>query len=91
MTTNTAEAILTEAQEQRFIIEDFRPLAESLEWDLGQRYLRERGSKAFLSDTSPVPFVINNDGVLSRQAGELPIRANRLAVVRLHGRVPDIG
>jgi tetratricopeptide (TPR) repeat protein len=71
MTTNAAESILTEAQQQRFIIEDFRPLAESLEWDLGQRYLRERGSKAFLSDTSPVPFVINNDGVLSRQAAEL--------------------
>jgi len=71
MNTNAAESILTEAQEQRFIIEDFRPLAESLEWDLGQRYLRERGSKAFLSDTSPVPFVINNDGVLSRQAAEL--------------------
>ena len=71
MNSNTAESILTEAQEQRFIIEDFRPLAESLEWDLGQRYLRERGSKAFLSDTSPVPFVINNDGVLSRQAAEL--------------------
>ena len=27
-------------------------------------------SRAFLSDTSPVPFVINNDGVLSRQAAE---------------------
>ena len=71
MRTNTAESILTDAQELRFVIEDFRPLAESLEWDLGQRYLRERGSKAFLSDTSPVPFVINNDGVLSRQAAEL--------------------
>src|ERR1700689_60316 len=70
MSTKVAESILTEAQEQRFIIEDFRPLADSVEWDLGQRYLRERGSRAFLSDTSPVPFVINNDGVLSRQAAE---------------------
>jgi len=66
----SAQAILAGAQEQRFVIEDFRPLAESLEWDLGQRYLRERGTKAFIHDASPVPFVINNDGVLSRQAAE---------------------
>ena len=71
MHENPAESILTEAQEQRFIIEDFRPLAESLEWDLGQRYLPERGSKSFLSDTSPIPYVINNDGALSQQAAEL--------------------
>jgi hypothetical protein len=32
MSTNPAESILTEAQEQRFIIEDFKPLAESLNW-----------------------------------------------------------
>ena len=72
MTMNTAraQAILSEAQQVRFIVEDFRPLAESLEWELGQHYLRERGSRAFLSDTSPVPFVINNDGVLSRQGAE---------------------
>src|SRR5271168_1440826 len=68
--TNPAQSILTEAQQQRFVIEDFRPLADSLEWDLGQRYLRERGTKAFIHDASPVPFVINNDGVLSRQAAE---------------------
>jgi hypothetical protein len=29
MANNSAESILTEAQEQRFIIEDFRPLTES--------------------------------------------------------------
>jgi hypothetical protein len=29
MSNNPAESILTEAREQRFIIEDFRPLAES--------------------------------------------------------------
>ena len=67
---NSAQSILAEAQEQRFVIEDFRPLADSLEWELGQRYLRERGSRAFINDASPVPFVINNDGVLSRQAAE---------------------
>src|SRR5580765_2761490 len=30
-----------------------------------------RGNKAFLSDSTPVPFVINNDGTLSRNAAEV--------------------
>ena len=47
------------------------PLAQSLERDLGQQYLRQRGNKAFISDSSPVPFVINNDGTLSRHAAEV--------------------
>lgn len=65
------EQILIAAQSGREVIQDFVPLAESLEWELGQQYLRERGNKAFISDASPVPFVINNDGTLSRNAAEL--------------------
>ena len=53
------------------MIQDFVPLAKSLEWELGQQYLRERGNKAFISDASPVPFVINNDGTLSRNTAEV--------------------
>src|ERR1700691_4045309 len=66
-----AEAILAKAQSGRAVIQDFVPLADSLEWELGQEYLRQRGNKAFLSDASPVPFVINNDGTLSRNAAEV--------------------
>src|SRR5436190_5651585 len=54
------EQVLTQAQSSRQIVQDFVPLAQSLEWDLGQQYLRQRGNKAFISDSSPVPFVINN-------------------------------
>jgi hypothetical protein len=61
-----ATAILAKAQSSRAVIQDFCPLGESLEWNLGQEYLRQRGNKAFLSDASPVPFVINNDGTLCR-------------------------
>jgi tetratricopeptide (TPR) repeat protein len=63
-----AQAILAQAQSNRPVIQDFVPLADSLEWNLGQEYLRQRGNKAFLSDASPVPYVINNDGTLSRHA-----------------------
>src|SRR5947207_2847746 len=66
-----AEQILTNAQDSRPVVQDFVPLAESLEWELGQQYLKDRGTKAFISDASPVPFVVNNDGNLSRNAAEV--------------------
>jgi hypothetical protein len=68
--TLTAQ-ILTQSQFAREVIQDFVPLADSLEWDLGQQYLRQRGNKAFISDSSPVPYVINNDGTLARHAAEV--------------------
>ena len=67
----SASEILAKAQSSRAVIQDFVPLAESMEWQLGQEYLRQRGNKAFLSDSSPVPFVVNNDGTLSRNAAEV--------------------
>jgi hypothetical protein len=52
-------------------MQDFCPLAESIEWGLGLRYLRERGSQVFLSDAAPIPYVINNDGVLSQNVAHV--------------------
>jgi tetratricopeptide (TPR) repeat protein len=69
--SSLAEKVLSHAQSSREVVQDFCPLADSLEWELGQEYLRERGNKAFISDASPVPFVINNDGNLSRHAAEV--------------------
>ncbi len=66
-----AEAILAQAQGDRIVLQDFCPLAESIEWQLGQRYWQERGSRAFLSDARPVPYIINNDGTLSQHAAEV--------------------
>jgi tetratricopeptide (TPR) repeat protein len=43
----------------------------SLEWELGQEYLRARGSLSFLADARPVPWYVNNDGTLSRNAAEV--------------------
>lgn len=65
------QQVLAHAQSSREVIQEYCPLAESLEWELGQQYFRERGNKAFISDTIPVPFLINNDGTLSRNAAEV--------------------
>jgi tetratricopeptide (TPR) repeat protein len=67
----TPAQVLTRSQASRELVQDFVPLADSLEWQLGQEYFRQRGNKAFLSDTHPVPFVINNDGTLSANAAEV--------------------
>jgi len=48
-----AEQVLSHAQAGREIIQDFVALDASLEWNLGQEYLRLRGNKAFLSDVPP--------------------------------------
>ncbi len=66
-----AEQVLSQCQTGREVVQDFVPLPESLEWDLGQQYLKDRGNKSFISDSSPVPFVINNDGTLSHNAAEV--------------------
>jgi tetratricopeptide (TPR) repeat protein len=79
--------ILATAQAGRPVIQDFCPLAESLEWELGQVYLRERGNKAFISDASPVPFVVNNDGTLSHNAAE--VFFSSLVAAEQTGPLPD--
>jgi hypothetical protein len=61
---------LDDAQAGRIILQDFRPLGESLEWELGQQYWLERGNQAFVG-SEPVPFLINNDGNLSMKAAEV--------------------
>lgn len=57
--SSLAEQLLAQAQAEREIVQDFCPLAGSLE--LGQQYLHDRGDKAFISNASLVPFVVNND------------------------------
>jgi hypothetical protein len=69
--SSAAEQILSRSQSGRDLVQEFVPLAQSLEWFLGQEYLKERGNKAFLSDSSPVPYVVNNDGSLSRRAAQV--------------------
>jgi len=70
LTTNAVN-YLAAVQERRLIIQDFRPFPTSIEWELGQRYLQARGNKAFLQDSAPVPYAINNDGNLSTKAARL--------------------
>jgi tetratricopeptide (TPR) repeat protein len=53
----------------RLILQDYRPLALSLEWEIGAQHWRDAGVRPFVRNE--VPFVINNDGRLSASAAEL--------------------
>jgi hypothetical protein len=89
MTSPTPADTLAAVRTSRAVIQDFCPLADSLEWHLGQSYLRERGNKAFTTDPEPVPFAINNDGNLSMHAAEVLLAA--LAAAERAGSLgPDI-
>src|SRR5258708_7070023 len=65
------EQILARSQSSRDIVQDYVPLSDSLEWQLGQTYLKDRGSAAFTADANPVPYVVNNSGELSCNAAEV--------------------
>ncbi len=63
--------ILADVRRDHDVIQDFRPLADSIEWHLGQSYWQARGARAFLSDADAVPYLPNNDGIRSRKAAEV--------------------
>jgi hypothetical protein len=69
--SSAIEQILTRSQSGRDIVQDYVPLSDSLEWQLGQAYLKDRGSAAFTADANPVPYVVNNSGELSCNAAEV--------------------
>src|SRR5439155_22495843 len=69
--SSPADQSLTRSQASRPVIQDFVPLAKTLEWQLGQQYLKDRGSAAFTTDSSPVPVLVNNDGTPSPHAAEV--------------------
>jgi tetratricopeptide (TPR) repeat protein len=73
----SAADLLATTRADRLIVEDFQPLAESIEWELGRLFYQTRGSLAFQT-TEHVPFEINNDGTLSAHAAEV-LFANLLA------------
>jgi len=55
--------ILARAQSVRRMIQDFRPISESIEVELSRQYFQERGTRAFARHS--VPFEVNNDGNFS--------------------------
>jgi tetratricopeptide (TPR) repeat protein len=86
-TPSLGEQVL--AQAGRAVVQDFVPLADSLEWQVGQEYLRQRGSQAFLGDAAPVPYLVHNDGTLSRQAADV-LFASLQAADQVGSLEPDL-
>jgi hypothetical protein len=68
--------ILSRTQRNRPLVQDYRPLPDSLEWRLGQHYYQRMGNKGFVTGSKTIPFQINNDGNLSYKAAELVFAAS---------------
>jgi len=66
------------------IVQDFRPLAESLEWELSDWYWASEGVRPFVENE--VPFVINNNGRASENAAAC-LFANCLETEALEERI----
>ncbi len=62
-------------EKKRLLLEDPKPLSESLEWRLAARYWHHHGTAPF-SDGS-VPYIINNSGWAPRAAAELILEMGR--------------
>jgi tetratricopeptide (TPR) repeat protein len=72
------------------ILQDFRPIAQSLEWQISELYWAKQGVAPFVR--SEVPFIINNNGRLSEDAAVL-LFANCLETQTTNGpiRVLELG
>ena len=60
------QAVLEHVAVHPFVLQDFRPLTETLEWELSSLHWAEVGVLPFADND--VPFVINNTGRLSENA-----------------------
>jgi tetratricopeptide (TPR) repeat protein len=83
--TNTAadaQQVLADVTVRSAPIEEFRPIAESLEWKLGQLYWNHEGVGPFVRNE--VPYLVNNDGLASESAAVVLFAACRDAM-----RLPD--
>ena len=69
------QAALAGVVVQPFVLQDFRPITQTLEWELSSLYWADVGVLPFADND--VPFVINNTGRLSQNA----------AALRAHGKV----
>lgn len=67
--------ILRQVQLTPRLVEDYRPLSESLEWRLSQNHWRSTGATSFIRNE--VPYTITSGGTLSGQAARL-LHANCL-------------
>jgi hypothetical protein len=77
-----AQQVLADVTVTSALIEEFRPIAESLEWQLGQLYWSREGVAPFVRNE--VPYLVNNDGLASENAAVVLFAACRDAA-----RLPD--
>jgi tetratricopeptide (TPR) repeat protein len=87
--TRPPSEVLAGVRVQPTVIDDLRPLTDSLEWRLAAAYWNRAGVEAFIA--GDVPYVVNNSGRLSENAAVLlyaslcdaPVARGPIAVLEL--------
>jgi Tfp pilus assembly protein PilF len=69
MGPTTPQSALDAVAAERLVLEEYRPIAEALDWTIGQVYFSRYGQSAFVR--GDVPFAVHNDGHLSKLAADL--------------------
>jgi len=62
-------AVLDEVTVERLLVQDFRPVVDSLEWELSGHYWTTHGLTPFVKNE--VPYVVNNSGWASYNAAQV--------------------
>ncbi len=68
-TNRSADEILGSDRGQGLILQPYRPLCQSLDWELGQLFYLKNGNQGFVD--GDVPYLVNNDGLLAGRAATL--------------------
>ena len=68
-TDRDPNTVLDDVTVERLLVQDFRPVVESLEWELSADYWATQGLTPFLKNE--VPYVVNNSGWASYNAAEV--------------------
>ncbi|MCK6556312.1 tetratricopeptide repeat protein [Candidatus Binatia bacterium] len=71
------------------VVQEFRPLCESLEWTLSESHWRATGVRGFLRNE--VPYTVNNSGTLSARAAALLFANCQECPPRERFAVADLG
>ena len=81
-----AARTLADVPAESICLQEHRPLADSLDWELGQLAWSRRASRAFFADK--VPFAATSNGRLARNAAELLLTA--LAEAEARAPLPPV-
>jgi hypothetical protein len=90
---NDLADILSRAQRNRLVVQDYRPLPDSLEWQLGQHHYQRKGNKGFVTGSRDARRCQDRHCIIPAFApwpgGHMPVLPGRRSTVEM-GILPPV-